>query len=448
MMTSDGRVLLTDFGIAKGLQSAEADLTSDNIMMGTAKYLSPGTGPRQEARRPCRPVLARPRAVRVPRRTGSVPRRDRRRHRTRPTATRPHRPHPPPRDAADQAGRRHPSSSWRAIRRSDRRRAPTWWPRCATLRRRVHRPIDPTPYEQSPVSPFGGRRLRRAPSDIAGRAGDRARATRPSDTTDAPPTTSSAARSPARSPTCRRSPTPPATPAHRDPTPPAVALARQARQGTHPGMASGVHAWSHCCSSRRSWSACLLWTSMSFGGGDPVTSTTALPATPSSDQAPSDAVRRRRAGHHRHRHRVRPERRRHRERRRRRVVARRRQRSPPRGRRRATRRGTWEASRASAWSSRSTTCAQQAITVDVQTGPYQVDFFASDAEAIPASLDAWGPPLGVHGVRQRPRDRGVTGAGSARPAHPDPAQGARPRRDLQRRESVPGTPRRDRAIVG
>jgi serine/threonine protein kinase len=41
MITSDGRVLLTDFGIAKGLQSAEADLTSDNIMMGTAKYLSP-----------------------------------------------------------------------------------------------------------------------------------------------------------------------------------------------------------------------------------------------------------------------------------------------------------------------------------------------------------------------------------------------------------------------
>jgi serine/threonine protein kinase len=41
MITSDGRVLLTDFGIAKGLQSADADLTSDNIMMGTAKYLSP-----------------------------------------------------------------------------------------------------------------------------------------------------------------------------------------------------------------------------------------------------------------------------------------------------------------------------------------------------------------------------------------------------------------------
>lgn len=42
LITADGRVLLTDFGIAKGLESAPGDdLTSDNIMMGTAKYLSP-----------------------------------------------------------------------------------------------------------------------------------------------------------------------------------------------------------------------------------------------------------------------------------------------------------------------------------------------------------------------------------------------------------------------
>ena len=42
LLTSDGRVLLTDFGIAKGLAAAAGDdLTSDNIMMGTAKYLSP-----------------------------------------------------------------------------------------------------------------------------------------------------------------------------------------------------------------------------------------------------------------------------------------------------------------------------------------------------------------------------------------------------------------------
>lgn len=40
LVTQDGRVLLTDFGIAKGIDGAD-DLTSDNVMMGTAKYLSP-----------------------------------------------------------------------------------------------------------------------------------------------------------------------------------------------------------------------------------------------------------------------------------------------------------------------------------------------------------------------------------------------------------------------
>ncbi len=41
LVTSDGRVLLTDFGIAKGLTPGDDDLTSDNVMMGTAKYLAP-----------------------------------------------------------------------------------------------------------------------------------------------------------------------------------------------------------------------------------------------------------------------------------------------------------------------------------------------------------------------------------------------------------------------
>jgi serine/threonine protein kinase len=41
LITPDGRVLLTDFGIAKGLGAAGDDLTSANVMMGTAKYLSP-----------------------------------------------------------------------------------------------------------------------------------------------------------------------------------------------------------------------------------------------------------------------------------------------------------------------------------------------------------------------------------------------------------------------
>lgn len=41
LVTSDGRCLLTDFGIAKALSASGDDLTNDNIMMGTAKYLSP-----------------------------------------------------------------------------------------------------------------------------------------------------------------------------------------------------------------------------------------------------------------------------------------------------------------------------------------------------------------------------------------------------------------------
>jgi eukaryotic-like serine/threonine-protein kinase len=43
LVTPENRVLLTDFGIAKALTESEpnGDLTSDNVMMGTAKYLSP-----------------------------------------------------------------------------------------------------------------------------------------------------------------------------------------------------------------------------------------------------------------------------------------------------------------------------------------------------------------------------------------------------------------------
>ncbi len=40
LITPEGRVLLADFGIAKAV-SGEEDLTSENVMMGTAKYLSP-----------------------------------------------------------------------------------------------------------------------------------------------------------------------------------------------------------------------------------------------------------------------------------------------------------------------------------------------------------------------------------------------------------------------
>ena len=40
LLDPEGRILLTDFGIAKALQQTE-DITSDNVLMGTAKYLSP-----------------------------------------------------------------------------------------------------------------------------------------------------------------------------------------------------------------------------------------------------------------------------------------------------------------------------------------------------------------------------------------------------------------------
>lgn len=41
LLAPNGQVLLADFGIAKAIGGGEHDLTSDNIMMGTAKYLSP-----------------------------------------------------------------------------------------------------------------------------------------------------------------------------------------------------------------------------------------------------------------------------------------------------------------------------------------------------------------------------------------------------------------------
>jgi tRNA A-37 threonylcarbamoyl transferase component Bud32 len=41
LVTPEGRVKLTDFGIAKALEQRHEDLTAENVMMGTAKYLSP-----------------------------------------------------------------------------------------------------------------------------------------------------------------------------------------------------------------------------------------------------------------------------------------------------------------------------------------------------------------------------------------------------------------------
>ena len=375
MMTSDGRVLLTDFGIAKGLQSAEADLTSDNIMMGTAKYLSPEQvrGKKLDGRADLYSlglVLYECLAGRVPF-LGETDA-----------------------DTALARLQRDPTDLTRLratlptklvvaihklLARNPAQRPATGAELVATLRDAAKEgppPIDPTPYEHSPVSPFGAKRLRRAPSDVAGRAEDRARATRPTGPI------------PGEVAHVHSSPTPATN--TRDQTPPAVAPrgkpAKGLTQEWRPaftvvalllvaGLVVGV----------------LLWSSMSFGGGDPVTTTTALPA-PQASEAPSEAAAV-----------VGPA-----------TIATVTAYDPSGDGTENDADAVLSLADGNAATSWPTTCyssrymggkpgvglvvtfdglAQQAITVDVQTGPYQVDFFASDAEAIPTSLDAWGAPL-------------------------------------------------------
>ncbi len=394
MMTSDGRVLLTDFGIAKGLQSAEADLTSDNIMMGTAKYLSPEQvrGKKLDGRADLYSlglVLYECLAGRVPF-LGETDA-----------------------DTALARLQRDPTDLTRLratlptklvvaihqlLSRNPAQRPATGAELVSTLRDAAKEgppAIDPTPYEHSPVSPFGGKRLRRAPSDIAGRAGDRARATRPPDvpTPEIPqrsrPTTGAI---PGEVAHVASSPTPRSTATDRDPTPAATALRGKPAKGLTQEWRPAFTVVALLLAAALIVGV-LLWTNMNFGGGDPVTTTTALPETQATP-APNDAA----------------------------VVV-----GPatiatvtaydPSGD------GTEndadavlslaDANPSTSWP---TTCyssrymggkpgvglvvtfdglAQPALTVDVQTAPYQVDFFASDADVIPASLDAWGPPLGA-----------------------------------------------------
>jgi serine/threonine-protein kinase len=401
MMTSDGRVLLTDFGIAKGLQSAEADLTSDNIMMGTAKYLSPEQvrGKKLDGRADLYSlglVLYECLAGRVPF-LGETDA-----------------------DTALARLQRDPTDLTRLratlptklvvaihqlLARNPAQRPATGAELVATLRDAAKEgppSIDPTPYEHSPVSPFGAKRLRRAPSDIAGRAGDRARATRaPEGSFDAGPDRgrTPGASIPGEVAHVPSSPTPTARSTDRDPTPAAHALrgkpAKGLTQEWRPaftivtlllvaGLIVGV----------------LLWSSMSFGGADPVTSTTVMLETQPSPAPVEDAA----------------------------VVG-------PAAIATVTAYDPGgdntendgdavlslaDGNPATSWP---TSCysskymggkpgvglvvtfdslAQQAITVDVQTGPYQVDFFASDSEVIPSSVDAWGPPLGATAFADEP----------------------------------------------
>ncbi len=282
MMTSDGRVLLTDFGIAKGLQSAEADLTSDNIMMGTAKYLSPEQvrGKKLDGRADLYSlglVLYECLAGRVPF-LGETDA-----------------------DTALARLQRDPTDLTRLratlptklvvaihqlLARNPAQRPATGAELVTTLRHAAKEgppPIDPTPYEHSPVSPFGAKRLRRAPSDIAGRAGDRARATQPTQPTR--PTGSI----PGEVAHVLGDHTPPV--ADRDPTPSAVAPRGKPAKGLTQEWRPAFTVVALLLVAALVVGV-LLWTSMSFGGGDPVTSTTALPQPDAGETATRRPARR------------------------------------------------------------------------------------------------------------------------------------------------------------
>jgi len=176
MITPDGRVLLTDFGIAKALQGGD-DLTSENIMMGTAKYLSPEQvrGKKLDGRADLYSlglVLYECLAGRVPFLGESDA------------------------DTALARLQRDPTdlSRLRAtlptslvtiihqlLARNPMHRPATGADLVAALEQAAAEgppEIDETPHERSTVAPFSAGRLRRAPSDLDGRADDRRRATR------------------------------------------------------------------------------------------------------------------------------------------------------------------------------------------------------------------------------------------------------------------------------
>lgn len=403
MITSDGRVLLTDFGIAKGLQSTDEDLTSPNIMMGTAKYLSPEQvrGKKLDGRADLYSlglVLYECLAGRVPFLGESDA------------------------DTALARLQRDPTdlSRLRAtlptglvavihqlLSRNPAHRPATGAELAAILREAGKEgppPIDETPHERSTVAPYGARRLRRAPSDIAGRATDRGRAVRTSQPVPAQP-----ALLPQRRPI-------PGEATHAGLTPAEVAPAPQPASDSTPTAAKAVRG-RPARGLSQGWKpsfivlggllliglivGTLLWAGLQFGGGDPVASTTVLPNEPAEagsgeagsgeDDKPLEVS------------------------------------SGPAAISTITAydpEGDGVENDADAGMARAdsdpdtfwrTVCyeskymgakrgvglvvsfdnpTQQALSVAVLSAPYQVQFYASDADLVPTTLDAWGAALG------------------------------------------------------
>ena len=179
MITPDGRVLLTDFGIAKGLHGESGDdLTSDNIMMGTAKYLSPEQvrGKKLDGRADLYSlglVLYECLAGRVPFLGESDADTALARLQRDPTdlarlrATLPTRLVNVIHDLLARNPDNRPDTGADLIR--ELKAAAADGPP----------EVDPTDAERSPVAPFSAGRLMRAPSDLRGRANDRGRGATP-----------------------------------------------------------------------------------------------------------------------------------------------------------------------------------------------------------------------------------------------------------------------------
>ncbi|MBG7603412.1 MAG: serine/threonine protein kinase [Actinobacteria bacterium] len=412
MITSDGRVLLTDFGIAKALQSVDNDLTSPNIMMGTAKYLSPEQvrGKKLDGRADLYSlglVLYECLAGRVPFLGESDA------------------------DTALARLQRDPTdlSRLRAtlptglvvvihqlLARNPAHRPASGTELAASLREAAKEgppPIDQTPHERSTIAPYGSRRLRRAPSDVAGRATDRKRAVRSTHGEPDPPPPPLPQRRPIPGEVTHTGLIPTTTP---PPTPPtsdsALALDNTptSAKALHGRPAKGL---------TQGWKpsfivlavlliiglgvGLLLWASLQFGGGDAVTTTTLLPgdtappaenaesSTPNDETGAAAAI-------------TEPA-----------VIAAITAYDPD---------GDGVENDGDAALSRAdndsttfwrTVCyeskymgakrgvglvvsfdnpTQQALSVAVLSAPYQLQFFASDADTIPTTIDAWGDTFG------------------------------------------------------
>jgi serine/threonine-protein kinase len=418
MITPGGRVLLTDFGIAKGL-NGDDDLTSDNVMMGTAKYLSPEQvrGKRLDGRADLYSlglVLYECLAGRVPFLGESDA------------------------DTALARLQRDPTDLTRLratlptslvitihqlLARNPDHRPATGAELSTKLKEAAEEGppvIDDTPLERSPVAPYPTGRLRRAPSDVPGQVSDRRRIAR---TGQSPPTSHVTA--PHGSPTTNGvngevgavvstaadprpvEPRSDPTPSHGAPRRGRPAKGLSNRAGPSTIVVGALIAVAVVV-------ALILWATLSFGGGESTSTTTVLPSdapeaaaaiddvggvggddptgdAPAADpEQATDADGARIVG----------------------VIA-----YDPEG---DGEENDAEAVAAladgdpeTAWR---TVCyssqfmgakagvglvvsfdapTQQAITVDVMSGPYQLQFFGTDAEKIPDSLAGWGPELGI-----------------------------------------------------